>query len=70
MNTEAMTQLYRYAWGNNSKRSTMKGRACILLGTMSLGSVYIEFSDTGERVVTSRRALRRVLIAPRKEGEG
>jgi hypothetical protein len=53
-------QLYRYSWGNNPKRATMKGRTCILLGTMALGSAYIEFTDNGQREVISRRALRRL----------
>jgi hypothetical protein len=52
--------LYVYAWGNNPKRATMKGRACRLLSTMALGSVYIQFIDNGQREVTSRRALRRI----------
>jgi len=56
---EVVPQCYTYAWGNNSKRATMKDRLCILLGVMALGSVYIEFTDNGQREVTSRRALRR-----------
>jgi hypothetical protein len=50
---------YIYAWGNNSKRAKMKGRVCRLLGTMSLGSAYIQFLDNGQREITSRQALRR-----------
>jgi len=52
--------LYRYAWGNNPKRAQMKGRTCHILWTLALGSVLIEFTDNGQREVTSRRALRRV----------
>lgn len=55
----ATVRLYRYTWGNNPKRARMKGRTCRLLACMSLGSVYIEFTDNGQREVTSRRALRR-----------
>ena len=54
--------IYLYAWGNNPKRAMMKGRRCVLLGTMALGSAWIEFIDNGQREVTSRRALRRVLL--------
>jgi hypothetical protein len=50
---------YVYAWGNNPKRATMRGRPCRLVATMALGSAYIEFLDNGQREVTSRRALRR-----------
>jgi len=52
--------VYIYAWGDNPKRATMKGRRCILLGTMHLGSAYIEFLDNGQREVIGRRALRRM----------
>jgi hypothetical protein len=55
-----MAQLYLYSWGNNLKRATMKGRRCVLLGAMALGSAYIQFIDNGQREVTSRRALRRI----------
>jgi len=54
-----MNDLYTYAWGNNPKRAGMKGRTCRLLARLALGSVYIEFTDDGQREVTSRRALRR-----------
>ena len=50
---------YTYEWANNSKRATMKGRPCRILHTLSRGSVYIEFTDDGQKEVTSRRALRR-----------
>ena len=53
-------QLYRYAWGNNAKRATLKGRLCHLLATGALGSVLVQFLDTGQREITSRRALRKV----------
>ena len=52
--------LYRYAWGNNSKRAMMKGRKCKLLASGKMSSVLIEFIDNGQREITSRRALRRV----------
>jgi hypothetical protein len=48
-----------YAWANNPRRRELKGRRCIVLARGAMASVLIEFPDTGERVVTSRRALRR-----------
>jgi hypothetical protein len=47
-----------YAWGNNDKRSTFKGRLCRIIAHGSrMRSVLIEF-ENGERAVTSIRALR------------
>lgn len=48
-----------YYWKNNPKRLRLNGKACRLLarGT-SMHSVLIEFED-GERVITSRRAIRK-----------
>jgi len=51
---------YIYAWGNNSKRETMKGRECEILHHLTKGSVYVKFTDNGQTEITSRRALRRV----------
>ncbi len=50
---------YIYAWGNNAKRATMKGRECVILHTLSRGSVHIRFLDNGQEEITSRRALRK-----------
>lgn len=53
--------LYVFAWGNNERRAELKGRRCVIEaagGTMR--TVLVRFLDTGERVTTSRRALRRV----------
>ena len=47
-----------YVWGNNERRARLRGRRCRILARGSLGSVLVEFED-GERVVTSRRAVRR-----------
>lgn len=55
-----MSIRYVYAWGNNSKRATMKGRECELLRKLSRGSALIRFVDTGQQEVTSIRALRRI----------
>jgi hypothetical protein len=51
---------YRYAWGNNPKRATLKGRRCRVVTRGSLGSCLVEFVDNGQREVVSRRALRAV----------
>jgi hypothetical protein len=54
---------YVYAWGNNPRRAELKGRTCRLVASGAMGTVLVEF-DGGERVTTSRRALRRVRPAP------
>ena len=50
---------YRYAWGNNAKRKTLKNRACRIVAVGLMRSVLIEF-ENGQREVVSRRSLRRV----------
>lgn len=50
---------YKYAWGNNPKRATMKGRMCHIVATGKMGSVLIEF-ENGQREISSRRALRKL----------
>lgn len=57
------SSLYRYCWGNNSKRETLQGRICTVLCRGTMNSAYVEFTDNGQREVISRNALRRVLIA-------
>jgi len=52
-------KLYTYTWGNNSKRETLKGRECRIIKAMKANSIIVEFTDTGQREVISRRALRR-----------
>jgi hypothetical protein len=47
-----------FAWGNNPRTAELKGRRCVVLARGAMASVLVEFLDTGERVVTSRRALR------------
>ena len=49
---------YTYRWGNNLKRARLKGKKCKLLTSGTRNNILIEFED-GERVVTSRRALKR-----------
>lgn len=53
-------QLYIYCWGNNSKRQTMKGRRCRVLGRLAKNSCVIEFIDNGQRECVSRNSLRKV----------
>jgi hypothetical protein len=51
--------VYVYSWGNSPRRRELKDRRCVVLARGRMATVLVEFSDTGERVVTSRRALRR-----------
>lgn len=55
-----MSRIYEYRWGNNPKRLEMKGRKCVLLKSLRMGSAIIQFVDNGQIDVTSSRALRRV----------
>jgi hypothetical protein len=52
---------YVYAWGNNARRAQLKGRRCVVEARGCMGTVLVRFLDTGERVTTSRRALK---VAP------
>jgi hypothetical protein len=51
--------IYRYHWGNNPRRAELKDRRCIIETAGTMRTVLIRFLDTGERVTTSRWALRR-----------
>jgi hypothetical protein len=52
--------LYVYLWGNNPRRAQLRGRQCRILARGRMNTVLIELVDTGERVTTSSRALRRI----------
>ena len=52
--------VYEYTWGNNPKRLEMKGRKCVLLKSLKMGSAIIQFIDNGQIEVTSTRALRNI----------
>jgi hypothetical protein len=52
--------VYRYRWGNNPRRAELKGRECVIEARGKLGTVLLRFIDTGERVTTSVRAVRRL----------
>jgi len=53
-------KLYRYSWGNNEKRRTMKDRICKILATGSKCSALIEFTDNKQREIISRLSLRKL----------
>lgn len=51
-------ELWRFHWGNNERRAELKDRTCIILAEGNLNTVLVQFLDTGEKITTSRRALR------------
>lgn len=51
--------VYCYAWANNEVRADLKGRRCVIEATGAMGTCLIRFLDSGKRISTSRRALRR-----------
>ena len=55
--------LYIFAWKNNPKRAAMRGRPCRVLARGSLNSCLVEFTDTGQREIISRNALRKLIPA-------
>jgi len=48
-----------FAWGNNEKRATMKGRKCRIIARGKMNSIQIEF-ENGQREIVSRRSVRRL----------
>lgn len=50
---------YTYSWGNSPRRALLKGRPCVVEARGTMRTVLVRFIDTGERVTTSVRALRR-----------
>lgn len=52
---------YLYAWGNNTKRATLKGRRCAIVQRLKNNSAVVQF-ENGQTEIVSRNALRR---APR-----
>lgn len=50
-----------FAWGNNAKRATMKGRRCTIVASGRLNSVLIRFADNGQMEVVSRRSVRKIV---------
>jgi len=53
---------YFFYWKNNSKRAKLRGKKCDVLIRGAKGSILIVMED-GEKVVTSWRALRKLLNA-------
>ncbi len=53
-------QLYEYRWGNNPIRAKFKGRTCRVLARGKRNTCMLEFVDTGEQLITSRNALKKV----------
>ena len=48
-----------YVWGNTPLRASLKGRTCRIVATGARTSALYEF-ENGARVVSSRRAVRRI----------
>ena len=48
-----------FVWGNNSRRAELKGRRCVVLARGTMNTILVQFLDTGEKVTTSRRAVRK-----------
>lgn len=51
-------QTYVFMWGNNPKRAALKGRLCVVEAYGAKNTVLVRFLDTGEKVTTSRHAVR------------
>ena len=59
-------QLYVYRWGNDKNavgrhRLQFKGRKCKVLVRGKMNSCLIKFVDNGEKIVTSRNALKKAI---------
>lgn len=52
--------LYRYCWGNNEKRKTLKGRICEVMARGKMNSICIRFIDNGQKEIVSRYSVRKV----------
>ena len=61
-----MPKVYKYMWGNNSKRLTMKGRICNIIAYGGKNSMCIEFVDNKQREIVSRNSVR---LVDHKENE-
>lgn len=53
-----MKTTHIYAWGNNPKRATLKGRKCCIVASGKMNSIMIEF-ENGQREIVSRRSVRK-----------
>ena len=53
-------QIYKFCWGNNLKRQTMKGRTCRLIcRAKKMNSCMIQFVDNGQLECVSRNSIRK-----------
>jgi len=59
MDKKEAVSTHFYAWGNNPKRKTLKGRKCRIVATGRMLSCQVEF-ENGQQEIVSRRALRRL----------
>jgi len=59
-NAESTGMVYR--WGNNVRRDQLKGRRCVVLARGTMSTILVQFLDTGEKVTTSRRAVKRATL--------
>ena len=48
-----------YVWANNPRRAQLVGRRCVVLARGRMNTILVQFLDTGERVTTSRYAVKR-----------
>jgi hypothetical protein len=53
-----MLPIYRFAWGNNPKRLTMKNRECIIVARGAKNSCLVEFTDNKQREIISQNAIK------------
>ena len=56
---ERTQPLMVYAWGNNERRAQLQGRECVVLARGRMNTILVQFLDTGEKVTTSRFAVKR-----------
>ena len=52
--------IYKYSWGNNPKRQTLKGRKCIVLCLGKKRSIAIKFVDNDQIECVSSRSIRKI----------
>lgn len=62
--------IYSYFWKNNPTREAWHGRPVYLIVSGAMNSVVIEDCQTGARMVTHRRAIRRLRAKPKTIPEG
>jgi hypothetical protein len=48
-----------YVWSNNPRRAQLVGRRCVVLARGRMNTILVQFLDNGERVTTSRYAVKR-----------